>query len=126
MTFTEAVVNTGRAGRLAPLQVESRKAPIARSVTFSRLKARRKRMHSLGCAMISGMPSGTGQVRRSRGTGGNAQFQTRMPKWLKDRYHAAAKQRGVTLSMYLEQLIELDHLLPSGEAAQPPADQLSA
>lgn len=73
--------------------------------------------------MISGMPSVTGQVRRSRGTGGDAQFQTRMPQWLKERFHAAAKRRGVTLSVYLEQLIELDHLLPSRKTAQPPVDQ---
>jgi hypothetical protein len=76
--------------------------------------------------MISGMPSVTGQARRTRGTGGNAQFQTRMPQGLKDRFHAAAKQRGVTVSEYLEELIELDHLLPARETAQPPVDHLSA
>lgn len=53
-------------------------------------------------------------------------LQTRVPEWLRDRYHAAAARRGVTLSMYFEMLSELDHLLPSRDAAQPPADQLGA
>ncbi|MBG0819039.1 hypothetical protein [Planomonospora sp. ID82291] len=51
-------------------------------------------------------------MTREYGTGGSVQFQTRVPEALKRRYHEAAKARGISLSLYLEQLIELDPLAP--------------
>ncbi|WP_157254836.1 hypothetical protein [Nonomuraea typhae] len=68
--------------------------------------------------MIVAMPSVAGQARRVYGTGGTVPLQTKVPQWLRDRYHAAAKRRSVSLSRYLEELSQLDHLLELREQLQ--------
>ncbi|GIH97848.1 hypothetical protein Psi01_84780 [Planobispora siamensis] len=72
------------------------------------------------------MPSVAGRERRTYGTGGQVPFATRMPKWLKEEYDAAAQRQGLSLSRLLEELIKLEPLLSPREADDQPADQLSA
>ncbi|SDI47122.1 hypothetical protein SAMN05421505_15519 [Sinosporangium album] len=74
--------------------------------------------------MISRMASAPGVATRSYGQARDAvQLQTRVPLELKERYHAAARARGLSLSLYLEELIKLDPLAP---AAVKEASRLSA
>ncbi|MFC0862401.1 hypothetical protein ACFHYQ_08835 [Sphaerimonospora cavernae] len=51
-----------------------------------------------------------GRLQRHRGAGDYTPLQTRVPVHVRDRYDLAAARRGVSLSMYLERLIEMDPL----------------
>ena len=64
--------------------------------------------------MILGMPGIPGRVQRPKGTGGgNVPLQTRVPEVLKKRFDLAAKRRGISLSLYMEWLIDLDPEAPT-------------
>ncbi|SNT35807.1 hypothetical protein SAMN05216276_103673 [Streptosporangium subroseum] len=68
--------------------------------------------------MISTMPWVPGRATRPHGQGGKVPLQARVPAELKARYDEAAKVRGLSLSLYFEQLIELDPLAPKVVAPQ--------
>jgi hypothetical protein len=65
------------------------------------------------------MPGIPGRVTRPEGTGGNVPLQTRVPEELKKRYDIAAQRRGISLSLYLEELINLDPLAPKASKENP-------
>jgi hypothetical protein len=67
--------------------------------------------------MIVRMAAIPGRRQRTKGAGGDVPLQTRVPAHVKDRYARAAARRGVSLSMYLERLIEMDPL--SGDTYEP-------
>ncbi|GAA3224992.1 hypothetical protein GCM10020216_039070 [Nonomuraea helvata] len=58
--------------------------------------------------------------------GGTINLQTRVPEELHQRYHQAARARGLSLSLYLEQLIELDPLAPPARESSDEEQALSA
>lgn len=51
-----------------------------------------------------------GRQKRALGSGGTTPLQTRVPEHVKTRYDRAAARRGISLSLYLERLIDLDPL----------------
>lgn len=69
--------------------------------------------------MISLMPGIPGRAVRPGGTGGKVPLQTRVPEELKKRYDLAAQRRGISLSRYLEELIDLDPLAPKTSEEDP-------
>lgn len=62
--------------------------------------------------MITLMPGIPGRAVRPAGHGGRVPLQTRVPADVKRRYDHVLKQRGISLSRYLEELLDLDPMAP--------------
>ena len=72
--------------------------------------------------MIIPMPGIPGRAVRPAGHGGRVPLQTRVPEDVRRRYDHVLEQRGISLSRYLEELINLDPMAPP---PAPPEDSMT-